>query len=50
VRKGTIACHELDAAQRPDGTVLAACAPNLIDHIGTNGAVAIHLVDVTDPT
>jgi len=47
--QGTIGCHELDAAQRADGTVLAACARNLIDHIGTDGAVAIHLVDVTDP-
>jgi len=47
--QGTIRCHELDAVQRGDGTVLAVCARNLIDHINTNGAVVIHIIDVTNP-
>lgn len=47
--QATIGCHEIDAEQRPDGTVLAGCARNLIDHIDTNGAVAVHFVDATDP-
>src|SRR6266536_1299840 len=47
--QGTIGCHEIDAVQRADGRVLAVCARNLIDHINTGGAVAIHIVDATDP-
>src|SRR6266496_1647541 len=47
--QGTIGCHEIDAVQRPDGKLLAVCARNLVDHLNTNGAVAIHLVDATDP-
>jgi hypothetical protein len=47
--QGTIGCHEIDAVQRADNRLLAVCARNLIDHLNTNGAVAIHLVDVTDP-
>lgn len=47
--QGTAGCHEIDAVQRADGVVLAACARNLIDHRRTNGAVAIHLVDISDP-
>jgi hypothetical protein len=50
VPKGTIGCHELDAVQRADGQVLAVCARNLVDHQRTMGAVAIHLVDVSDPS
>jgi hypothetical protein len=48
--QGTIGCHEIDAVQRPDGQVLAACARNLVDHQRTSGAVAIHLVDASDPS
>src|SRR5438093_129728 len=48
--QGTVGCHEIDARQRPDGTVLAACARNLVDHINTDGAVAVHFVDATDPS
>jgi hypothetical protein len=47
--RATIGCHEIDAVQRPDGQVLAVCARNLVDHQSTNGAVAIQLVDATDP-
>jgi hypothetical protein len=48
--QGTIGCHEVDAVQRSDGMVLAGCARNLVDHINTNGAVAVHFVDATDPS
>ncbi len=48
--QGTIGCHEIDAVQRPDGKLLAVCARNLVDHLNTNGAVAIHIVDATDPS
>ena len=48
--QGTIGCHEIDAVQRADGMVLAGCARNLVDHINTNGAVAVHFVDATDPS
>jgi hypothetical protein len=48
--QGTIGCHEVDAAQRPDGVVLAGCARNLVDHFETNGAVAVHFVDASDPS
>jgi hypothetical protein len=47
--RGTAGCHELDAVQRADGAVLVACARNLVDHFNSNGADAIHLVDVSDP-
>jgi hypothetical protein len=47
--RGTVGCHEIDAVQRADGRVLAACARNLADHQRTGGAVAVHLVDATDP-
>jgi hypothetical protein len=43
-----IGCHEVDAAQRPDGLVLAGCARNLVDHI--YGMTGVDLVDATDPT
>jgi hypothetical protein len=49
VPRGTAGCHEIDAVQRPDGQVLAVCARNLRDQQATAGAVAIHLVDATDP-
>lgn len=47
--QGTVGCHEIDAVQRTDGMILAGCARNLVDHINSNGAVAIHFVDATDP-
>jgi len=47
--QGTIGCHEIDAVQRGDGQVLAVCARNLIDHLNTGGAVAIHIIDATNP-
>ena len=50
VPKGTIGCHELDAVQRADGQVLAVCARNLVDHLNSAGADAVHLVDATNPT
>jgi hypothetical protein len=47
--QGTIGCHEIDAVQRRDGQVLAVCARNLVDHLNSGGADAIHLVDATNP-
>ena len=47
--QGTIGCHEIDAVQRADGTVLIACARNLVDHQNNNGATALHLIDATNP-
>src|SRR5207249_3069492 len=47
--QGTIGCHEIDAVQRTDGTVLIACARNLVDHERSNGADSLHLVDATNP-
>jgi hypothetical protein len=47
--QGTIGCHEIDAVQRADGTFLAVCARNLVDHERSGGATAIQLVDVTAP-
>jgi hypothetical protein len=47
--KATIGCHEVDAVQRADGKILAVCARNLVDHIRSNGATAIHLIDVSNP-
>jgi hypothetical protein len=47
--QGTIGCHEIDAVQRPNGQVLAVCARNLVDHLNSGGADAIHLVDATNP-
>jgi hypothetical protein len=47
---GTAGCHEIDAVQRAsDGRVLAACARNLVDHQRSAGAVAIHLLDASNP-
>ncbi len=53
--EGTIGCHEVDAAQRPDGTVLAGCARNLVDHInsfdsGNTEGLGIYLVNATKPS
>src|SRR5947209_14426578 len=45
----TIGCHEIDAVQRADGTVLVSCARNLVDHERSNGATALHLIDATNP-
>jgi hypothetical protein len=47
--KATIGCHEVDAVQRVDGKVLAACARNLVDHQNSAGATSIHLLDITNP-
>ena len=52
--QGTVGCHEVDAAQRPDGTVLAGCARNLVDHInsfdnGNTEGLGIYLVNATKP-
>ncbi|HET9139279.1 hypothetical protein [Actinophytocola sp.] len=47
--QGTIGCHEIDAVQRADRTVLLACARNLVDHQRSNAADSLHLVDATNP-
>jgi len=47
--QGTIGCHEIDAVQRGDGTLLVSCARNLVDHQRSNGATALHLIDATTP-
>jgi hypothetical protein len=47
--QGTIGCHEVDAVQRPDGRTLAVCARNLVDHLASGGATAVHIVDVSNP-
>ena len=47
--QGTIGCHEIDAVQRANGQVLAVCARNLVDHLNSGGADAVHIVDATDP-
>jgi hypothetical protein len=47
IKGPAIGCHEIDAVQRPDRTVLAGCARNLIDHF--HGATGVEIVDATDP-
>jgi hypothetical protein len=47
--QGSVGCHEIDAVQRGDGTLLLSCARNLVDHQRSNGATALHLVDATNP-
>ena len=45
---GNVGCHEIDLAQREDGTVLAACAHNFVDQAFV-GTPAVEFVDATDP-
>ncbi|CAN5781260.1 hypothetical protein BH18ACT15_BH18ACT15_02700 [soil metagenome] len=52
--RGTVGCHEIDAVQRPGGTVLAGCARNLIDHFtsfenGDTEGLGVYLVNATNP-
>jgi len=47
VAGGTLGCHEVDLAMRPDGRVLASCANAFAEQI--EGTDEVIVVDVTDP-
>lgn len=47
VSAGTVGCHEVDLAVRPDGRVLAACANSFAEQI--TGSDEVIVIDATNP-